>query len=125
MDGHDHWPWMSSYAGIDLITLTRSAKIGRPVLGSAADMLEPVALELGGSGYRAVSNDDPEEIAIFGGMMLVPVNWKPGRYGLARTLFEILSFRPVRMRTQVLVWNWARKASYTFPSFRAESSHGR
>jgi hypothetical protein len=47
--------------------------------------------------------------------VLLPVNWKPGRHGLASTLFEILSFRPVRMRTQVLVWSLARKASYTFP----------
>ena len=51
----------------------------------------------------------------FGSIALVPINWKPGRYGLARTLFEILSFQPVRMRTQVLVWSLARKASYTFP----------
>jgi mannose-6-phosphate isomerase-like protein (cupin superfamily) len=27
----------------------------------------------------------------------------------------VLSFWPVRMRTQVLVWSLARKASYTFP----------
>jgi DNA-binding transcriptional ArsR family regulator len=48
---------------------------------------------------------------------LVPVNCKPGRYGLASKLFEILSFQPVRMRTQVLVWSLARKASKTFPNF--------
>ena len=45
----------------------------------------------------------------------LPVNCKAGRDGLARTLFEILSFRPVRMRTRILVWSLARKASYAFP----------
>ena len=37
---------------------------------------------------------------------------KPGRFGIASTLFEILSFRLVRMRTQVLVWRLARRAAY-------------
>ncbi len=68
--------------------------------------------------HDASTSDDPEKIALFGSVALVPVNWKPGRYGLASTLFEILSFRPVRMRTQVLVWSLARKASNTFPMFR-------
>jgi acyl-CoA reductase-like NAD-dependent aldehyde dehydrogenase len=45
-------------------------------------------------------------------LRLVPINCKPGRYGLARTLFEILSFQPMRMKTQVLVWSLARKASW-------------
>ena len=62
----------------------------------------------------AVADADPGKIALFGSMALVPVNWRPGRHGLASTLFEILSFRPVRMRTQVLVWSLARKASYDF-----------
>jgi acyl-CoA reductase-like NAD-dependent aldehyde dehydrogenase len=100
--GHDLWPWMTSHSGIDLITFTRSANIGKPVLESAAGALEPVTLELGGNDSRAVADADPEKIAILGSIALVPVNWKPGRYGLASTLFEILSFRPVRMRTQVL-----------------------
>jgi hypothetical protein len=64
------------------------------------------------------SSADPEKIAFFDSIVLVPVNWKSGRFGLARTLFEILSFRPARMRTQVLVWSLARKASYTFPMLR-------
>jgi acyl-CoA reductase-like NAD-dependent aldehyde dehydrogenase len=113
--GQDLWPWMTSHSGIDLITFTRSTNIGKPVLQSAAGTLNPVTLELGGNDLRAVTDTDPEKIALFGSIVLVPVNCKPGRYGLASTLFEILSFRPVRMRTQVLVWSLARKASYTFP----------
>jgi acyl-CoA reductase-like NAD-dependent aldehyde dehydrogenase len=118
VDGQDQRTWMTSHSGIDLITFTRSAEVGIQVLGSAAGTRAPVTLELGGSDSRAVFNEDPEKIAIFGRMMLAPVNWRPRRYGLAETLFEILSFRPVRMRTQVLVWSLARKASYTFPIFR-------
>jgi hypothetical protein len=79
-------------------------------LESAAGTLEPVTLELGGNNSRAVADADPGKIALFGSMALVPVSWKPERHGLASTLFEILSFQPVRMRTQVL----ARKASYDF-----------
>jgi acyl-CoA reductase-like NAD-dependent aldehyde dehydrogenase len=116
--GHDLWPWITSHSGIDLITFTRSANIGNPVLESAAGTIEPVTLELGGNDSRTVADADSEKISIFGSIELVPVNWKPGRYGLASTLFEILSFRPVRMKTQVLVWSLARKASYTFPIFR-------
>jgi acyl-CoA reductase-like NAD-dependent aldehyde dehydrogenase len=112
--GHDLWPWMTSHPGIDLITFTRSTNIGKPVLESAAGTLEPDTLELGGNDSRAVADADPGKIALFGSMALVPVNWRPGRHGLASTLFEILSFRPVHMRTQVLVWSLARKASYDF-----------
>jgi len=113
--GHDLWPWMTSHSGIDLITFTRSTNIGKPVLESAAGTLKPVTLELGGNDSRVVTDTDPEKSALFGSIALVPINCKPGRYGLASTLFEILSFRPVRMKTQVLVWSLARKASYTFP----------
>jgi hypothetical protein len=109
---------MTSHSGIDLITFTRSINTGKRVLESAAGTLKPVTLEAGGNDSRAVANADPEKVAIFGSITLVPVKRKPGRYGLANTLFEILSFRPVRMRTQVLVWSLARKASYTFPIFR-------
>ena len=116
--GHDLWPWMTSHSGIDLITFTRSTNIGKPVLESAAGTLKPVTLELGGNDSRVVTDTDPEKSALFGSIALVPINCKPGRYGLASTLFEILSFRPVRLRTQVLVWSLARKASYTFPIFR-------
>jgi len=84
-------------------------------LEPAAGTLKLVTLELGGNDSGAVADADPEEIALLGSIAPVPVNCKPGRYGLASTLFEILSFRPVRMRTQVLVWSLARKASYTFP----------
>jgi hypothetical protein len=44
----------------------------------------------------------PEKIALFGSIALVPVNWRPGRYGLATTLFEILSFRPVRKHDNLI-----------------------
>jgi acyl-CoA reductase-like NAD-dependent aldehyde dehydrogenase len=112
------WPWVTSHSGIDLVTFTRSINTGKRVLESAAGTLKPVTLELGGNDSRTVADADAEKIALFGRIVLLPVNWKPGRHGLARTLFEILSFRPVRMRTQVLVWSLARKASYTFPIFR-------
>jgi hypothetical protein len=105
---------MTFHSGIDLITFSGSANIGKRALESAAGALEPVTLEMGGNDSRAVADADPEKIAVFGSIALVPVNWNPGRYGLASTLFEILSFWPVRMRTQVLVWSLARKASYTF-----------
>ena len=116
--GHDLWPRMKSHSGIDLITFTRSTNIGKPLLESATGTLRPATLELGGNDSGAVAYAVPEKIALLGSIALVPVNCKPGRYGLASTLFEILSFRPVRMRTQVLVWSLARKASYTFPIFR-------
>jgi acyl-CoA reductase-like NAD-dependent aldehyde dehydrogenase len=116
--GHDRWPWMTSDSGIDLITFTRSATTRKPVLESDASAHRPVTLELAGNDARTVANAEPEKIAIFGSLTPVPVSWKPGRHGLASTLFEILSFRPVRMRTQVLVWSLARKASYTCPIFR-------
>jgi aldehyde dehydrogenase (NAD+) len=117
--GDDLWPRMSSHSGIDLITFTRSTNIGKPVLESAAGMLE-----LRGNDSRAVADADPEKAALFGSIALVPVNWNSGRYGLASTLFEILSFRPVRMKTEVLVWSVARKASYTFPIFRSNATRG-
>ena len=55
---------------------------------SAAGTLKPVTLELGGNDSRAVAIADPEKIALFGSITMVPVNWKPGRYGLASTLFR-------------------------------------
>jgi len=107
--GHDLWPWITSHSGIDLITFTRSKNIGKAVLESTAG-----TLELGGKDSRVVADANPEKSAIFGRVALVPINCEPGRYGLARTLFEILSFQPMRMKTQVLVWSLARKASYTW-----------
>ena len=112
--GHDFGPRMTSHSGIDLITFTRSTNIGKPILESAAGALKPVTIELGGNDSRTVADADPKMIAL-GSIVLVPVTWNPGRHGLASTLFEILSFQPRRMRTQVLVWSLARKASYTFP----------
>jgi acyl-CoA reductase-like NAD-dependent aldehyde dehydrogenase len=116
--GRDLGPWVTSHSGINLITFTRSLNTGKRILESAAGPLKPVTLEAGGNDSRAVAIADPKNVAIFGSITVVPVNWEPGRHGLARTLFEILSFPPVRMRTQVLVWSLARKASYTFPIFR-------
>jgi hypothetical protein len=82
-------------------------------LESAAGALKPVTIELGGNDSRTVADADPKMIAL-GSIVLLPVNWKPGRHGLAGTLFEILSFQPRCMRTQVLVWSLARKAAYDF-----------
>jgi delta 1-pyrroline-5-carboxylate dehydrogenase len=111
--GHDLGPAMTSHSGIDLISFTRSAKIEEPALESVAG-----TLELGEDDSRTIS--DPGRIALFGSIDVVPIIGKPGRHGLARTLFEILSFEPTRMKTQVLVWSLARKASYTFPSSRCQ-----
>jgi len=116
--GHDLWPWMTSHAGIDLITFTRSTNIGKRLSESAAGTLKPVTLQPGGNDSRTVADAGPEKSALFGSIVLLPVNWKAGRCGLAGTLFEILSFQPGVMRTQVLVWSLARKASRTFPIFR-------
>jgi hypothetical protein len=111
--GQDLWPWVSTHSGVDLITFTRSTNLEKHVLESAAGQHE-----LGGNDSSAVTDADPEKIAFFGSIVLVPVNWKPGRFGLASTLFEILSFRPVRMRTQVMVWSLARRAANIYPRFR-------
>ena len=116
--GRDPGLWVTSHSGIDLITFTGSINTGKRILESAAGPLKPLTLEAEGNDSKAVAGADPKNVAIFGSITIVPVNWKPGRHGLARTLFEILSFWPVRMRTQVLVWSLARKASYTFPIFR-------
>jgi acyl-CoA reductase-like NAD-dependent aldehyde dehydrogenase len=113
--GDDRWPWQTSHSGIDLITFTRSTNKAKRVSESGAGALRSTALEPREDGRRAVVNTDQEKIAFFGRVALVPINCKPGRYGLASALFEILRFRPVRTRTQVLVWSLARRASYTFP----------
>ena len=113
--GHDLWPWRTSRSGIDLITFTRSANKAKRVSESAAGMLRPATLEPGGDERRAVADTDPEKIAFFGRVALVPIKFKPGRHGLASALFEIFRFRPVLTKTEVLVWSLARRASYTFP----------
>jgi acyl-CoA reductase-like NAD-dependent aldehyde dehydrogenase len=122
--GHDLWPWMRSHSGIDLITFTRSTNIGKSISESVAGTFRPATSELVGNDSRAVADADPEKLALFGSIALVPVNCNPGRYGLASALFEILSFRPVRVRTQVLVWSLARNASRTFPIFRSNAERG-
>jgi len=106
--GDDLWPGVTFNSGIDLITFTRSASIEKPALASLAG-----TLERGENDSRAIK--DPERMSLFGSVELVPLIRKPGRSGLASTLFEILSFRPTRMKTQTLVWSLARKASYTAP----------
>jgi hypothetical protein len=70
---------------------------------------------LEGNDAGASADAEAEKIGLFGTIVLFPVNWKPGRWGLAGTLFEILSFEPGFIRTQVLAWGLARKASKTFP----------
>jgi len=113
--GHDLWPWMTSHSGIDLIAFTRSTNIGKRILESAAGALKPMTRELEGNDAGTSADADAEKIGLFGTIVLVPVNCKPGRWGLAGTLFEILSFQPGFIRTQVLAWGLARKASKTFP----------
>ena len=113
--GHDLWPWMTSHSGIDLIAFTRSMSIGKRVLESAAGTLKPLTREQEGNDARAFADAEAEKIGFFGTIVLFPVNWKPGRWGLAGTLFEILSFEPGFIRTQVLAWGLARRASKTFP----------
>jgi acyl-CoA reductase-like NAD-dependent aldehyde dehydrogenase len=114
--GQDLWPWLTSHSGIDLINFTRSTNIRGGSSESAAATLRPATLQPAENDSKAVADVDSEKAALFGSVALVPVNCKPGRDGLASTLFEILSFRPVRMRTQILVWSLARKASYAFPA---------
>jgi acyl-CoA reductase-like NAD-dependent aldehyde dehydrogenase len=113
--GQDLWPWRTSHSGIDLISFTRSTNPREGLSESAVATLRPAMLKPAENDTKAVADVDPEKAALFGSVALVPVNCKPGRDGLASTLFEILSFRPVRMRTQILVWSLARKASYAFP----------
>jgi acyl-CoA reductase-like NAD-dependent aldehyde dehydrogenase len=112
--GHDLLPWMTPRSGIDVIAFTGSAHMRRPLLEPATGTLKPFTLERGGRDSKTVANANPERGAVFGSIALVPITWEAGRYGLARTLFEILSFQPTGMRAQVLVWSLARKASYSF-----------
>jgi acyl-CoA reductase-like NAD-dependent aldehyde dehydrogenase len=113
--GQELWPWLTSHSGIDLINFTRSTNIRGGSSESAAATLRSRTLQPAENDWKTVADVDPEKAALFGSVALVPVNCKPGRDGLASALFEILSFRPVRMRTQILVWSLARKASYAFP----------
>jgi acyl-CoA reductase-like NAD-dependent aldehyde dehydrogenase len=113
--GRDLWPWMTSHSGIDLIAFTRSTNIGKRILESPAGTLKPMTRELEGDDARASVDPDAEKIGLFGTIALFPINWKPGRWGLAGTLFEILSFQPGFITTQVLAWGLARKTSKTFP----------
>jgi acyl-CoA reductase-like NAD-dependent aldehyde dehydrogenase len=113
--GHDLWPLQKSHSGIDLITFTRSTNKAKRVSESTDGTPRPTTLEPRGDERRAVADTNQEKIAFFGRVALVPINRKPGRYGLARALFEVLRFQPVRTRTQVLVWSLARRASYTLP----------
>jgi acyl-CoA reductase-like NAD-dependent aldehyde dehydrogenase len=112
----------TSLPEFDLITFTRSADPVAPAAESPSDALAPKEEE---------SITDPGRIAsvvttllrnkLFGSIEAIPTIRKPGRHGLASALFEILSFQPTRMKTQVLVWRLARKASYTFPMFRSKA----
>ena len=113
--GHDLWPWPTAHSGIDLISFSKSTNVGKRVMKSATDTLKPATLELEGNDAANVPDPDPQMAALFGSIVVFPVSWKPGRWGLASTLLEILSFQPEFMRTQVLAWSLARKASKTFP----------
>jgi len=108
--------------GFDLITFTSSANTVKPATKSFSGTLAPGKEE---------SITDPGRIAsgvstvlrnkLFGSIEVIPTSTKPGRHELASTLFEILSFRPTHMKTQVSVWSLVRKASYTFPMFRSKA----
>lgn len=108
--GHDLLPEKNFHSGIDLIRFSRSVNPQKP-----AGRTETLELE------DEVSTTDPGRTALFRDIAMVPIIRKPGRYGLANTLFEILSFPPRRMKTQVLVWSLARKASYRHPMLRQNS----
>jgi hypothetical protein len=87
--------------------------------------LKPVTLEAERNDSKAVASADSKNVAIFGSITIVPVNWNPGRHELARTLFEILSFRPVRTRTQILVWNSQPGATTRSVRLRPQWNAGR
>ena len=113
-DGHDFWPEMASHPGIDLITFTMSAtkeKLGLPDLAHIAEFGT-----INSSRFTHPGRNTP-----LGSVVVVPMVRKAGRYGLARMLFDILSFQPKRMKAQVLVWSLARKASYSYPISRRDS----
>ena len=72
--GDDLGSWMTSHSGIDAITFTGFACIGKRILESAAGTLKQVTLELGGNDAGIVLADgDPEKIAqaLFGSMFLL------------------------------------------------------
>lgn len=110
------------FPAFDLITFTRFANSVNPAAKSTSGALaleEEESItgprEIGSGLTRSLRNK------LFGSIETIPATRKPGRHGLASALFEILSFRPTRMKTQVLVWGLARKASYTFPMFRSKA----
>ena len=108
----DLWIGMIPPSGVGLICFTRSVNREEPASEFFAG-----TVGLGKDDSRMIA--DRRRIGLVGKIEVVPVNRKPGRYGLASTLFEILSFQPTRMKTQVLVWSLARRASYTFPVSRS------
>ena len=57
-------PWMTAHPGFNKIAFTGSTQTGRRVLGSAAETLKHVTLELGGNDPGIVLPDaDPKAIA--------------------------------------------------------------
>jgi aldehyde dehydrogenase (NAD+) len=112
----------TSVPEFDLTRFTRSANRVDPAAESTSGALAPEEGEsitdpgkIGSGVTRLLRNK------LFGSIETIQATRKPGRHGLASALFEILSFRPTRMKTQVLVWRLARKASYTFPMFRSKA----
>jgi hypothetical protein len=77
--------------------------------------LVPFRLDKKSSNPKVIIDAKAKRSVVFGSIALEPDSWKTGRYGLARTLLEILSFQPTGMRTRVRVWRLSRKASYSFP----------
>ena len=112
----------TSLPEFDLITFTRSANTVNPAAKSPRGTLAPEEEEsITDSGRIASGVTTLLRNKLFGSIETIPTSKKPGRHGLASALFEILSFRPTRMKTQVLVWRLARKASYTVPMFRSKA----
>jgi delta 1-pyrroline-5-carboxylate dehydrogenase len=112
--GLDFWPEMAPNPGIDLITFTMSRtkeKLGLPYLADTAEFGT-----INSSRFTHPGRNTP-----LGSVVVLPIVRKAGRCGLAGMLFDILSFQPKRMKTQVLVWSLARKASYGYPIFRRDS----
>jgi acyl-CoA reductase-like NAD-dependent aldehyde dehydrogenase len=104
----DRWPNLALHPGIDLITFSLSANIGALALARPAS---PGKLEPSNSSLVP----DAGRNSLFGRIALIPIIREAGRHGLASMLFNILSFQPTRIISQVLVWSLTRRASYTCP----------
>ncbi|MBV9878083.1 MAG: aldehyde dehydrogenase family protein [Verrucomicrobia bacterium] len=104
----DRRPKLALQTGIELITFSSSANI------AALGLAQPTPagkLESSTSGLVPDAGGNP----LLGRIALLPIIREAGRHGLASMLFNILSFQPTRIISQVLVWSLTRRASYTCP----------